>query len=343
MGQVLDCPVHTPTDMPPNPLQDPQFLPFKLDLADARVLFVRLDARLRAEAAFLDERALPPAPEGYWLSLDAWLAAAPSATTPLRLDWLFHIGHCGSTLLSRLLQAWPEAAPLREPLPLRALAALDAGDTQRMRVMLRRLAQDWTRPLPPASRTVIKATSSCNALAGDALRLHADSRALWLDVALEPWLATILKSQGSIGDVLAAASERARLLAGDDEGIAAELRGLSPQRQCAMCWLAERVRYARLRAALPDRCLHVDFDDLLARPEAVLSTITVHLDLDHARIADVLASPWWRRYSKAGEHAYAADDRAADLKLAHERFGDAIRDAQAWLDGFLVRHPYLAA
>jgi hypothetical protein len=330
--------------MPPNPLQDPQFLPFKLDLAGARVLFVRLDARQRAEAAFLDERALPSAPEGYWLPLDAWLATAPSAATmPPRLDWIFHIGHCGSTLLSRLLQAWPEVAPLREPLPLRALAALDAGDAQRMRMMLQRLAQDWARPPPPATRTVIKATSSCNALAGDALRLHADSRALWLDMALEPWLAPILNSTGSVGDVLAAAPERARLLAGGDEGIVEELSDLPPQRQCAMSWLAERVRYARLHAALSYRCLHVDFDALLARPEATLSAIATHLGLDHARIADALSSPWWRRYSKAGEHAYAADDRAADLRLAHERFGDAIRDARAWLDDFVVRHPHFAA
>jgi hypothetical protein len=328
--------------MPSNPLQDPQFLPFKLDLAGARVLFVRLDARQRAEAAFLDERALPAAAEGYWVGIDAWLAA-PVATAASRLDWIFHIGHCGSTLLSRLLQAWPEAAPLREPLPLRALAALDAGNAQRMHTLLRRLLQDWARPLPPASRIVIKATSSCNVLADDALRLHADSRALWLDMALEPWLATILKSPGSVGDVLAAASERARLLAGDDDGIADELRGLPPPRQCAMSWLAERVRYARLRAALRDRCLHVDFDDLLARPEAVLSAIAAHLGLDHARIADALASPWWWRYSKAGEHAYAAADRAADLRLARERCGDAIRDAQAWLDGFVVRHPHLVA
>jgi hypothetical protein len=324
--------------MSSNPLQDPQFLPFKLDLAGARVLFVRLDARQRAEAAFLDERALPAAAEGYWLGTDAWLAA-PVATAAPRLDWIFHIGHCGSTLLSRLLQAWPEVAPLREPLPLRTLAALDAGDAQRMRALLRRLVQDWARPLPPATRTVIKATSSCNVLAGNALRLHADSRALWLDVALEPWLATILKSPGSVGDVLAAAPERARLLAGDDEGIAEDLRGLPPPRQCAMSWLAERVRCARLRAAMPERCLRVDFDALLARPEVVLSAIAAHLGLDHARIADALASPWWRRYSKAGEHAYAADDRAADLGLARERCGDAIRDAQAWFDGFIAHHP----
>ena len=48
---------------------DPEYLPFRLDLAGSRVLFVRLDARQRREAAFLDPRALPPQPQGAWLPL----------------------------------------------------------------------------------------------------------------------------------------------------------------------------------------------------------------------------------------------------------------------------------
>lgn len=329
--------------MPPNPLQDPQFLPFKLDLAGGRVLLVRLDAQARADAAFLDERALPPVPEGYWMPIDAW-RSAPAADTASRLDWIFHIGHCGSTLLSRLLQAWPEVAPLREPLPLRALAAAHDRDVvPHTRTLLRRLAQDWTRPLPPASRTVIKATSSCNALAAEAMRLQHDSRALWLDMALAPWLATILKSPHSIADVIAATPERLRLLASGDEGMARELHGLAPHRQCAMGWLAERARRAWLPDEVRSRCLPVDFDALLAGPEAVLSGIAQHLGLARGGIAAALASPWWWRYSKAGEHAYASGDRAADLRLARARHGDAIGDAQAWLDGFAARHPRIAA
>lgn len=328
--------------MSQNPLQDPCFLPFKLDLAGARVLLVRLDARQRADAAFLDERALPAAAEGYWVPLDAWLAA-PGAKAGMRLDWIFHIGHCGSTLLSRLLQAWPEIAPLREPLPLRALAAVDAVDAARTPALLLALARDWTRPLPPATRVLVKATSSCNAVAGDAMRLHPDSRALWLDMALEPWLATILKSPGSIADVVVATPERMRLLAAGNGALARELRDLAPHRQCALGWCAERVRRMRLSAAARGRVLHVDFDDLLARPEAVLLAIAAHLDLDVARIAGALASPWWGRYSKAGEHAYAADDRDADLRLARERQHDAIGDARSWLDELVSRHPGLAA
>ena len=329
--------------MPSNPLLDPQFLPFKLDIRGARVLLLRLDARQRAEAAFLDDRALPPAAEGYWTSIDRWAAAPHAMSTPPRLDWIFHIGHCGSTLLSRLLQAWPEIAPLREPVPLRALASDGDADAQRTHALLRRLAQDWSRVLPPASRAMVKATSSCNALAGDAVRLHASNRALWVDMALEPWLATILKSPAAVGDVLAASSERMRLLAGGDDACARELGAQPPWRLCAMSWLAERVRHARLsRDALHDRWLHVDFDALLKQPEAGLSAIAAHLRLDDSGVATALESPWWGRYSKAGEHAYTVADRKADLQLARERHGQAIRDAQSWLDGFIARHPNIA-
>ena len=53
------------------PQTDPEFLPFKLDLVARRVLLVRLTAQQRRDAAFLDERALPPGVDGGWLPLDA--------------------------------------------------------------------------------------------------------------------------------------------------------------------------------------------------------------------------------------------------------------------------------
>lgn len=91
------------------PQTDPEFLPFKLDLVARRVLLVRLTAQQRRDAAFLDERALPPGVDGGWLPLDAWQAHGDVAPA----DAIFHIGHCGSTLLSRLLESWPRLQALR--------------------------------------------------------------------------------------------------------------------------------------------------------------------------------------------------------------------------------------
>ena len=338
--RLADTPeVNEPNQTAARILHDPALLPFKLDLGQARVLLVRLDARQRADAPFLDERALPAGAEGYWLPLQDWLAATVDGPRA-RIDWIFHIGHCGSTLLARLLQAWPALQVLREPLPLRDLAAAWPEGSRQVAPVLRRCLQAWARPLPPAARSLVKATSSCNLLAGELLAERPGARAIWLDLALAPWLATVLKSQASVADVLVAAPQRARLLAGGDPALQAELAGLEAHRRCAMSWLAERLRRdALLAGAARQRWLHVDFERLLQSPRDTLATIAGHLELDPAGVDAALASPWWGRYAKAGQHAYGRDDRAADLRLARERFGPLLDDAQAWLDGFLDRHP----
>lgn len=310
-------------------LRDPHYLPFQLDLANGRVLFVHLDAQQRREAAFLDPRALPPQPQGAWLPLSALVAPT---TDDVIADGIFHIGHCGSTLLSRLLDSWPEVEGLREPLPLRDLAAAWRAPSP-PRDLLATLMACWRRPLPPASRIAIKVTSSCNSLIEPMLR-DGDLRcAILLDMPLAPWLATLLKSEDSLRDALVAFEERAEVLRA--HGIAAdgEHGPRDAVEACAMGWLAEHLRFDALASgAFASRVLRVDFDDLLAAPEAMLARIAAHLSLDADGVARALASPAWGRYSKAQQHGYGRDDRAHDLALAQQRFGDEITRGVAWVD-----------
>lgn len=314
-------------------LHDPEYLPFRLDLANGRVLFVRLDARQRREAAFLDQRALPPQPQGAWIPLSMLSSAGSGAIA----DGIFHIGHCGSTLLSRLLDSWQEVEGLREPLPLRDLAAAWHAPAP-PRDLLATLMACWRRPLPPASRIAIKVTSSCNALIEPMLREGGLQRAILLDMPLAPWLATLLKSEDSVRDALAASDERAEVLR--LHGIAAD--GEHAPRDaieaCAMGWLAEHLRFDALsRGEFAGRVLRVDFEDLLSSPETTLSRIAAHLSLDAGRVADAMASPAWGRYSKAQQHGYGRDDREHDLALARERFGEEIARGVVWVDRAMAR------
>src|SRR5688572_4528511 len=137
-----------------SPPEDPQYLPFKLDIVGRRILWLRLDAAQRRDAAFLDDRALPPQAEGGWMPWDS----LPSANTGTAnaADAIFHIGHCGSTLLSRLLDSWPEVQGLREPLPLRTLAeawhGLDQPESRLSPAEAPRLLQAlWSRWSQPAA------------------------------------------------------------------------------------------------------------------------------------------------------------------------------------------------
>lgn len=330
------------------PLDDPDYLPFKLDLVMRRVLLVRLDSAQRREAAFLDERALSPQVDGGWVTLEQLLSTRSEAAPA---DAIFHIGHCGSTLLSRLLESWPGVQSLREPLPLRTLAEawpqrnqaesrLSPDDAGRC---LDALWSAWSRPAGGGERVVIKATSSCNALVGPLLEGRPDMRAILLDMPLRPYLATLLKSPDSLRDAAAASADRLcdlRARCGD-EGLF--LHALSVPQQCAMGWIAERLRFAAHARACGERVLRVDFEQLLAEPETVLARIARHLGLASEGIAAAMRSPAWGRYSKAQSHGYGREDRAHDLTLAMQRHGADIAQAERWHDAFVQRHPRFAA
>ncbi len=330
------------TSAPMSPFDDAELLPFKLDLIGRRVLWVRLTAAQRTAAAFLDERALPPSAQGAWLPL-ASLATQDAIAAPVHA--VFHIGHCGSTLLARLLESWATVQVLREPLPLRALAEAWAVrgrpearlSSMQVQAMLQALQVAWSRPLGGTRTTVVKATSSCNGLAAPLLA-SGPMRAVLLGMPLRTYLAALLKSPDSVHDAAVAAGERLVSLqrAGWAEGTS--LHQLSLPEQCAMGWLAERVRFDGLaRGTDGPRVLHVDFEDLLSDPRAGLTAVAVHLGLPPDGIDAALASPAWTRYSKAQSHAYAASDRAHDLALSRQRFAAEIDEGLGWVDSQLCQ------
>ncbi|HEY0505930.1 MAG TPA: hypothetical protein VGD42_20795 [Lysobacter sp.] len=321
--------------MTASPLDDPHYLPFKLDLVARRVLWLRLDAQQRREAAFLDDRAIPAHAEGGWIPLDA----LPAHDVP-PAHAIFHIGHCGSTLLSRLLETWPDVHGLREPLPLRTLAEawpLRATAQSRLSPVqaddtLRALWSRWSQPLPPGRRCVVKATSSCNGLAAPLLALHPGMHAVLLDMPLRPWLATLLKSPSSMLDAANAAGERLAWLQAHGHARDVALHQLTLPQQCAMGWLAERFRYEALAAGEhASRVLRVDFESLLDDPRRELARIAAHLGLDGARVDEAVASPAWGRYSKAQSHGYGRDDREHDLALSMHKHADGIAEGEAWV------------
>lgn len=310
-------------------LSDADYLPFDIDVEGQRLLLLRLGARQRAEAAFLDRRILGDAPQPAWVPL----SAVPGRTPMRPLHFLFHIGHCGSTLLSRLLQSWPRVQVLREPQALRTLATWRSHDPVAVDALLPGLGALWARDPDGGVATVLKATSSCNALAAPLLSALPDSRALLLDMPLRSYLATIFKSQAALHDVAAAWPARAEALARHGIDVGRALDDGDTAAACAASWLAEQLRYeALVREDPAQRVLRVDFEALLAEPRGTLQAVAGHLGFDASGVDAALASPAWRRYSKATDHAYDAADRAHDLALAERRFGPAIERGLRWVE-----------
>lgn len=324
---------------------DADWLPYKLDLVLQRVLWVRLPADARAAAAFLDDRALPAGVQGVWAPLDS-LAGLPA---PPPADALLHIGHCGSTLLSRVIEAWPGVQALREPVPLRTLAAAwptRGADSARLSAaafdgVFARLWQAWSRAQAPAARVVVKATSGCSVLA-PAMQAQG-ARLVLLDMPLAPWLAALMKSPASMADALEWAPERLDALHARGGAVGVALHALAPTQQLALCWLAEQARFDALAAAAPGAVLRVDFHALLDAPARELARVAGVLQLPASGLDAALRAPAWGRYAKAQTHAYDASDRAHDLALSRRQSGGAIDAALQWARDVIARHPKLAS
>ncbi len=79
----------------------------KLDFFGQRALFLRFTASEYRQASFLDDRILTPAAQGMWARFQDVTAALAGAAPARPLHFIFHAGHVGSTLVSRLLENAP--------------------------------------------------------------------------------------------------------------------------------------------------------------------------------------------------------------------------------------------
>src|SRR5262249_8815284 len=139
-------------------------------------------------------RALPPVEYEKASFLDGRLTAPPllnvaypdladaAAGLPVACDFIFHVGHVGSTLMSRILGTHPTAFSLRAPLALRTFAQAELTgrpwDEAALAARLQTFLALYSRTWRPGQRALIKATSLVGELAERLLAAAPDARAL---------------------------------------------------------------------------------------------------------------------------------------------------------------------
>ena len=316
----------------------PEIFPHTLDLINDRLLLVELSPAEINVASFLDQRVLKQTTKGTWIP---WRVVADIMNkTPAGppASFIFHVGHCGSTLLSRLLEFAQGTRSLREPLPLRSLAQdmADAGDGRsflshdaqldRLRVLTRM----WSRG---AAHTVIKATSICTDLLAPIQAVAPGSKSIFIFNRLETHVATLLAGQNALTDLKGFAQLRLQRLQ-QQTGLDIRLSQLSTGQLAALSWLSEVTSASRPCDELGPTVALLDFESLLAEPADTLARMFHHLDIDadEQTVEKALQSPVLQTYSKAPEHPYNAQTRAAIL--ADSRAGNAneIKAALAWVE-----------
>ena len=320
----------------------PDAYPQAVDLVRGLVLVIRMDVRAYRAASFLDDRILGPSTEGAWIPGAAIAQAARQVSGARPLHFIFHTGHVGSTLLSRLLDETGAVLGLREPLPLRTLA--DAHDilgkpesllgSPQFEALLDMLLGLWSRGYESTRAVVVKATSSAGRLAPRLLGQSPASRAVYLNLAPEPYLATLLGGANSSTDLRGHGPGRIRRLLAGRELPVAPLYALSSGELAALGWLVESLSQAATHRAAGGRLLAVDFDEFLADVPGEISKVLAHFGLpsDDASIAAIAGSDVLRRYSKAPEQSFPPGERAARLAAARRDQSGEIAKGLAWLE-----------
>jgi len=308
----------------------------QIDVATNRGLLVLLDEAAYRNASFLDQRALAHNPPGQWFSLDEIWSAAKGTNAP---QYIFHIGHCGSTLISRLLDQ-VGAFGLREPLPLRSMADFEPILDEAWSLLspdafegdLKRLNGLWGRIPSSGGVPVVKATSQCSGLSTALLASSPDSRALTLGLKLERYLATVLAGQYAAFEFRAAAPLRLQRLTRLGIENLPKAHAMNTPEFAAMAWLTETFAARQLAKAEGQRVHHVDFDDFLKEPSNQLKAIATHFGLSPSidEIHAAISGPTMSRYSKAPEHGYSTNLRDQVVANSMAQNAEAIRKGLAW-------------
>ncbi|HEX7966317.1 MAG TPA: hypothetical protein VF651_11460 [Gammaproteobacteria bacterium] len=297
-----------------------------LDFVNRRGLLVQQDQAALRRAPFLDQRALTPGTAGAWFPLPM-IAEQAASIHPTPPHAIFHVSHCGSTLVSRLLGELPGCLPLREPVALLALAV----QRRELDLPTSRLGPaEWdkwfdlalrllSRSYGPEQRVIIKATSAAANLLMPLQERAPASRALLLYVDLERWLATMLRDEQvrENGRFYAPAwLTDFRSLTGRSD---LRLTVLSEAEQFALNWLTGMLHFQRALEASPERNRLCDFEAFLADPASGLRDLGGFFGLETARAAEITGGPLMQSYAKNTGQPFDAAARRKELEESRKR------------------------
>lgn len=282
---------------------------------DAAV-FVPMDRMAYHRSIFLDGRISPARPAGMRLAARQIIGAAPAR--PLRTGWIFHVAHCGSTLLARALDRIEGGLVLREPLALRQAAV--TGDPDLIRAAAAMVSKRYDAAMP----TIVKANVPVNFVLDRLAALDAEAPAILLRLSLEDYVCAILRDEPHREWLRRVTSLLQRHLG--------DLSGASDAVRLAALWMGQMEAYAAAVRAMPN-ARSLDAERFFTAPRAVLGAVAEHLGavMPAAELDAVVAGPVFATYSKDPARQFDDADRVARRRDAARALGTELAEAERWV------------
>lgn len=280
-------------------------------------LFMPMDRAAYHRSIFLDGRISPAADQSMRLpvrTLTSGIAAPPAAT-----GWIFHVAHCGSTLLARALDLPGANLVLREPLALRQVAI--APDAERLALTTAMLAKRYRPDVP----TIVKANVPVNFLLPGLIKCDPSARAIFLHCSLRDYLLAILRSVNHRSWM-----QRVTVQLAPHIG---DVSSLPDCERAAALWAAQMRAFANGIGCLAN-ARSLDAEAFFADPQRFLALAAEHLQvpLGLGEAEAIVAGPLFATYSKNPEIPFDNDARL-ERRLALERsLAAEIDQAALWVE-----------
>lgn len=316
--------------------QDARWLAQALDPSSGMVRLIAMDREAYRAASFLDDRILQQPVDAQVLP---WPEVEAAVAGDLRQDarWIFHIGHVGSTLVSRLLGELNGVLAVREPRLLRDLALSPA---EVRRAYVETAPKLMSRTFSSDDIVCVKATSFVSEIAPELV--PAGERALMMYATPRNYIGSILAGENSVQELRMLAPSRAERLSRRVSSLGA---AHSDAELAAIAWACEMTALEAAADAMPDRRVEwADFDRMLDDMPAALARIAgfLGLEADEAQLDAIATGPLMRRYSKAMEYDYSAGLRRDLIDGAASTQRQSIDGALAMLRSAAEKSPILA-
>ena len=313
---------------------DPDQFLFNFEGQDA--VFVSMDRDAYQRSIFLDRRIQPKSSTGEKAALASLYGAQErTGAQPRDIGYIFHIAHCGSTLLARALDLKDANLVCREPMALRQLGVQGAKSFGQP------LADDWRRRATLAATllsrrynqdgpVILKANVPVNFIIDPLMQLRPEQPAIFLHFSLEHYLLAILRSTGHAQWLDRVSKE---LQSGIDGATSGANAAHTPPAQAARLWLAQMLEYARALEKYPN-AVSLDAEVFFNQPRDVLAASFTRFGQpqEAKQVDSIVQSDLFTRYSKDPNMAYDNATRLSLQQALRRELGGSLAEARSWIE-----------
>jgi hypothetical protein len=315
--------------------RDATWLAQALDPASGVVRLIAMDRDSYQAASFLDDRMLQTPVDSQivpWPDVEAAIAENPRSDA----RWIFHIGHVGSTLVSRMLGEISGVLAIREPRLLRDLAF---SPPEVRAQYIDATPKLMSRAFSADEIACVKATSFVSEIAPDVV--PPGEHALFMFATPRNYIASILAGENSVQELRMLGDNRAQRMAERVGPFAVR----NDAELAAAAWACEMTSLEAAADAMPNRHIaRTDFDRMLLDMPAELARVAKFFGLsaNEADLRAIAEGPLMMRYSKAPEYEYSPALRGELISEVLVAQGREIDGALAMLGRAAEKSPLLA-